>query len=151
MSVSWASDDDRLWSELQEAVRQADAVPPELRAAARGAFTWRTIDAELLELAEDAALTGVTAVRGQDGDGRRTLEFRGTDLSISIELAAGGAAGQLLPAGPNRLTRSTPDGATTEVEVDESGFFRFPVAARETFRLQVEADGSSRVTPWVTP
>jgi hypothetical protein len=150
MSVSWADDDERLGAELQAAGREVDAVPPEFAAAARAAFTWRTVDAELLELAEDAALAGLPAVRGAETAERRVLEFRGTHLSITIELSPEHAEGQVLPAGSYPLTKADLDGTTVEVEVDDSGFFGFSVSVQESFRLQLEVDGSAYVTPWVT-
>ena len=54
--------DDDLLRELGRVVTAADPVPPEVIAAAKASFTWRTIDAELAELAFDSLLDdeGVT-------------------------------------------------------------------------------------------
>jgi hypothetical protein len=149
--MSWADDDDRLWQELQEATRQGGAVPPDHLTAARAAFTWRTVDAELLALTEEAAAVGA-AVRGAETTERRVLEFRGAEVTIALELAGDHAEGQLLPAGAAgyRLSKATVEGETEEVEVDASGYFSFPVRDRDTFRLRLEVDGAAHVTEWVT-
>ena len=48
-------DDDALLAALRRIPRHADPVPGPVLEAARGSFTWRTIDAELAELAYDSA------------------------------------------------------------------------------------------------
>ena len=64
----WSDDD--LMAELAEAVAEEDAVTDRRREAARAAFTWRSVDAELMELLHDSALEAGAAVRGAgDPDG----------------------------------------------------------------------------------
>ncbi|HST65765.1 MAG TPA: hypothetical protein VLM05_11305, partial [Mycobacteriales bacterium] len=48
-----SAEDARLLAELGAAVRDGQAVPERFRAAARAAYGWRTVDAELAELLED--------------------------------------------------------------------------------------------------
>jgi hypothetical protein len=149
VSESW-SDDERLWAELSDAAREAEDVPSEWRAAASGAFAWRTVDAELLALAEESA--GAT-VRGDTTVERRVLEFRGSTVGLVLELGPEGAEGQLLASvrGVRRLTRTPLDAEPEEVAVDASGYFSFPVRAAETFRLRLDVGGSAHVTEWITP
>jgi hypothetical protein len=56
-------DDDELMAHLKVAADRLDPMPPEVRASAVAAFTWRDIDAELemlmLELSDDGELAGV--------------------------------------------------------------------------------------------
>ena len=68
------SDDDELMAVLAEAVAEADAVTDRRREAAQAAFTWRHVDAELMELLHDSALEAGAAVRGA-GDPGRLLSF----------------------------------------------------------------------------
>jgi hypothetical protein len=149
VSVVATDDDEVLWQELQQATREPDAVPPEFAAAARAAFTWRTVDAELLRLTEDAAMLEATRAAGTTE--RRVLEFAGAQLSVTVELSSGLAEGQVLPPGSGRVAKATLDGASVEVEVDDSGYFRFAVGDQETFRLQLATEGAAYVTQWVTP
>ena len=53
--------DDDVQELVGRALRESDPVPEHVLAAARGAFTWRTIDQELADLVFDSAteLTGV--------------------------------------------------------------------------------------------
>ena len=51
--------DDELLAELRAAIAEADLVTDRQREAARAAFTWRTVDAELAELLHDSALEAV--------------------------------------------------------------------------------------------
>ena len=56
--MSGEHEDDRLVEELRRVAALVDPVPPRVLDAARGSFTWRTIDAELAELAFDSARPG---------------------------------------------------------------------------------------------
>jgi len=58
-------DDETLLRDLGDAVADSRAVSETARAAARAAFTWRTIDEELLELDHDSESAGLL-VRGVD-------------------------------------------------------------------------------------
>lgn len=128
---------------LRALFAQADPVPPLLDEAARAAFAWRTIDAELAELLEDAAL-----VRG--GDGPRQLSFEAPSLGIELEVVATGArsrrvTGQLLPAEPATVRVERPGTDVSEVAADELGRFELELPAG-VVRLLV-----GRVaTDWVT-
>ena len=147
--TSWTDDDEELWRELRTAVHESDAVDPRHVAAARAAFSWRTVDAELLMLS-DAAESDAALVRGSDpAEGRFSL-FLGATTSIELELADGHAIGQVLPVRACRLVKGSVDGEVAEIDVDDTGFFRFRVSDREKFRLHLEADGKAHVTQWVT-
>jgi hypothetical protein len=89
-------DDDRLLAELREAVAEADQVTDRQREAARAAFTWRTVDAELAELLHDSALES-TAVRGAD-DAARTLSFVSGPITLEVEIDGDTVMGQVVGA-----------------------------------------------------
>ena len=82
--------DDALQELLGLALRQADPVPEHVLAAARGAFTWRTIDQELADLVFDSA-TELMGVR--DHGGTRQLTFQAPGLEIEVMVADPDARG----------------------------------------------------------
>ena len=78
--------DDELMAALGEAVAEADAVSDRRREAARAAFTWRTVDAELAELLHDSALDAGAAVRRRRATSRGTLSFGSGGLALEVEV-----------------------------------------------------------------
>jgi len=85
--------DDELAGIVEEAVVPDRDVPQEWRDAARAAYTWRTIDHELMALTHDSCSDEVGAVRRED-DGR-TMAFTGGGLTLEIEVSEGRILGQL--------------------------------------------------------
>ena len=148
-------DDDELEQELRRAERLLDPVPARLIGGAVEMFGWRTIDAELAELAFDSAdAQSAATVRGSDQP--RLLTFGAGELSVELELtgtAAGrGITGQLIPGqqagieiriGGQRYTATADASGRFEVTAPGSG----PISLR--FRL---ADPASPqiVTEWVS-
>src|SRR4051812_8339191 len=104
-------------TELRALFSRVDPVPPLLDEAARGAFTWRTVDAELAELMRDSADAtseeeAGLLVRG-GGHGPRQLSFESPRLGIELEVVATGPSsrrldGQLLPPGTATVTVERP-------------------------------------------
>jgi hypothetical protein len=94
-------DDTRLEEELRELAARLEPVPDRLVQAALDAYAWRTVDAELAELAFDSLADQDEAalVRGQQQE--RLLSFRARGLTIEVEVSAAGPArrliGQLVP------------------------------------------------------
>ena len=92
-------------AELRAIFGHLDPVPQLLEDAARAAFTWRTVDAELAELMRDSAEAASeeeagVLVRGRHGP--RQLSFESPQLGIELEVTETGPrerrlAGQLLP------------------------------------------------------
>ncbi len=87
--------------ELRQAGQLLDPVPARLMADAVEMFSWRTIDAELAELAFDSAgAQAAAAVRGAEPP--RLLTFEAAELSIELELTGKAAeraiTGRLIPA-----------------------------------------------------
>ncbi len=90
--------DDQLLAELRTAIEQNDPPPERLSTIAKAALTWRTIDAELAELAFDSTrdLAGV-----RDQTLQRQITFETADLEIEImvvDTASRRLVGQLVPA-----------------------------------------------------
>jgi hypothetical protein len=128
------SDDTVLLAELR-AAGALDPVPADAIAAARAAFVWRTIDAELAELTYDSLLEGeeekeLAGVRGPAT--ARSLTFASDDLTVELDASAVGAGrrlvGQLVPPQPGEV-EVRHAGGTVTVPADELGRFSADVAA----------------------
>jgi len=145
--------DDDLLALLGRAVAEDAAVPERRRAAARAAFGWRSVDAELAALLHDSALEEGAAVRSS-GAGPRTLSFEDDGTTLELEHDGAGAGGELLgevvgvPGAVVRLERA--DAEPVAVRADASGFFRVEGVGTGPVRVVVELDGRALTTPWVT-
>ncbi len=149
-------DDDALMSLLGQAVAESDAVSERRRAAARGAFTWRSVDDELAELLHDSALDAGAAVRSS-GAGPRSLAFGRSGLTLEVEVdgdqllvevVAEGAAADA--EGPAVVRLQRPDADDVVETADAAGFLRFAEVGTGAVRFVVERGGWSLTTPWVT-
>ncbi len=110
--MSFSTDDEGLMEELARAVAQTEAVPDHRRNAARAAFTWRTIDEELLALTHDSLELADAAVRGALDV--RTLGFESDGLSLEIEVDGDRVFGQVLDAEVDEVVvESTDSGSQT--------------------------------------
>jgi hypothetical protein len=145
---------------LRDALRLTDGVPPEVVAAAKESFTWRTIDAELAELSYDSLLTGELAgTRGQVDV--RTLSFEFGPLTVEIEVEDAPAAsrcrlvGQVAPRVPVSVEVHHVEVSTPIVtQPDPLGRFSFDDVERGPVRLLLRfapAEGPAMLlTEWVT-
>jgi hypothetical protein len=148
-SPNW-SDDDELLLDLRRAL--ADAPEDDLVVeAARAAFAWRTVDAdlELAQLVHDSYVDDVGRTRGPEQDRPRTLSFQGTAQGVDIELGDSMIDGQLVPPRVAEVTLMTVDGAFATTTTDEVGCFVLPRPPRGPVRLECSADGSRMATQWV--
>ena len=103
MRGGWTRDDAGLEWALTEAVLAARAVPPQFRVAARAAYDWRTLDAELATLTRDCATVPWTRRTGREDVAElRDLTFVAADLTVEVELGAERLLGQVVPPGPGR-------------------------------------------------
>lgn len=120
--------DDDLLSQLRAVVGRVDPVPPDVVAAARAGFIWRTIDAELAQLTGDSVLDAdrMATVRGAGPTAPELLTFEAEGLTVELEAVAGPGGlrllGQLVPAQPGRV-EIRHAGGTTAVEADDLGRF----------------------------
>ena len=137
---------------LRRIVALADPVPISIDVAARGAFSWRTVDAELAELAHDSALASqaeLMLVRGAASG--RTLSFDCDGISIEVSIESGRLIGQLSPGSPVPVVLVRDGGEERRAEADAQGRFAFDGVASGIARLWVLRRGSAPVvTPWVT-
>lgn len=155
--------DDGLVAELALAVRaEVEADDPGLqrmRAAARGAFAWRTIDDELamLVLAYDSGLDRELVVRGGPAAGAlatRTLVFESgaqpgfPPLALEVELGAVRLVGQLVPAQRATLALHEAGGSTAEITVDDLGCFVTDRPRARLVRLTLVVEAGRLTTGW---
>ena len=116
--------DDDLLAELRDIAARMDSVPDEVVAAARSAFAWRTMDAELAELVEDAQDKQLLGVRSDDLS--TLLSFESPALGVEVEVLVAGSRrrllGQLVPGQPGRVEVRHAAGRI-EVPADEVGRF----------------------------
>src|SRR4051812_20931806 len=117
-------------NELRKVFAHMDPVPPLLDDAARAAFGWGSVDAEIAELMRDSAASeeeaGAALVRGAEGP--RRLSFESPRLGIEIEVTATGprerrVAGQLLPPKSATVTVERPGEDGLSVQSDDLGRF----------------------------
>ena len=144
--MSSSTDDEGLMEELARALTQVTEVPDHRREAARAAFSWRTIDEELLALTHDSLELADAAVRGALDV--RTLGFESDGLSLELEVDGDRVFGQVLDAQVVEVVvESVEDGSQT-VPIDPSGVFSVVVPTGPV-RISVVVDGVARRTPWI--
>jgi len=161
-------DDDELLAELRMLFAEADPVDPMIFQQARLAYGWRTIDADLAELAYDSLADRDVMAALRDGgltaSGPRLLGF-GTDLtgedddavSVEVEVVSDGAGavllGQIVPPGPAtvQVARLGPAGRSGQtVRADPLGRFRIAPAPTGPARLRIETGDRVVETSWVS-
>jgi hypothetical protein len=151
MNGSFRHGDDELLDTLRSAVNEPGEVPPEVLAAANGAFAWRTIDAELAALVEEswAGHDSLVGVRSAE-PGDRTLVFRAADTVLEVDVSDDALVGQIDPARSGSVVLECPDGTTATAEIDELGWFTVQSRFSGMVRLRCAPDSApSFVTEWV--
>lgn len=136
--------DDELAAELAAALADRRA-PREVTEAAKGLFTWRTIDAELAALVDDS-LVDEGAALTRAAERLRSVTFEAGEIAILLEIdaAADRIVGQLEPGSAATVRVGSGD----TVAADELGRFiaALPPAAGP-LELRVEfPDGRTVVT-----
>src|SRR4051794_24439375 len=143
--MPFSTDDERLMHELGRALDQVP-VPDHRREAARAAFTWRTIDEELLALTHDSLELADAAVRGTLDV--RTLGFESDGLSLELEVDGDRVFGQVLEADVDQVIVESADDGSQTAPVDPSGVFSLVVPTGPV-RFGVSVGGVLRRTPWI--
>ena len=149
-------DDEGLLAELRQALSEYRAVPPEFVAAAKSAYTWRNIDAELAQLSYDSACQHApnraeTASVRAEAASIRALTFASAHLSIELEVMDDSLFGQILPAQAAIVEVQARTDAETEISTDEIGCFTIHPIPRSPFRLCCRVAARIGVlTGWLT-
>ncbi|HVM00140.1 MAG TPA: hypothetical protein VM324_12685 [Egibacteraceae bacterium] len=123
-----AADQDRLSEELRALASRVDPPPGVLVEAARAAFSWRTLDAELAELVYDSVADERLALALRSSPTElRLLTFTVDDVTVEVEVAVQGTlrrlVGQVVPMQPARIEICHGSGVAT-AQADEIGRFR---------------------------
>lgn len=147
--------EERLFEELTALVRRADRPPADVLAAARGSYTWRTIDAELAELTYDSLLDDDALAGVRSGAQPRQVTFESGDITIELEIgiAHGGRriVGQLVPTQVAEIEIRHPAGEQS-VQADELGRFTADILAigPVSFACRLKTDGEKTITTdWI--
>ena len=151
-------DDDATLEELRALFTRTDPVPERLDEAARSAYTWRTIDAELAELMADSADAldeSAPALRSATV-GPRMLSFETPRVAIEAEVSAVGPrarrlVGQIIPPVAATMTLEQ-GGVRLETVADELGRFAFDDLGAGPARLRATLPGGGMeiATPWTS-
>ena len=149
MREAW--DDEQLLASLREAERARRAVPAGFVQAAKTAYAWHNIDAELAQLTYDSQRDDARSatVRSETAS-VRALTFTSASVTIELEVTGHSVLGQLSPAQEGTIEAQTSAGATTVTLVDEIGCFSVDPKPASPFRLRCRtADGADVVTGWI--
>jgi hypothetical protein len=125
----------------------ADACERMMRAA-RSAYIWRTVDAELEHLSVASDTVPEAAVRSHVRS--RIVRFRGKNVTLEVEIGDDVIVGQVYPTQSGLVTLSPASGPATEVSTDGMGCFTIERPTDGPFRLRCDTPDSSVVTDWIT-
>jgi hypothetical protein len=145
-------DDEELLAALRQALAERQAVPPEFVEAAKNAFAWHNIDAELAELTYDSSRDAEPApsTRAETAS-IRALTFTSAHLTIELEVTHDSLLGQIVPAQPGSIKVQLRDGAESTVPADEIGRFTIRPMPAGTFRLHCKTSADAdALTNWIT-
>ena len=143
-------DDEALALELSELLRDAAPHIDEATRRAKGAFTWRTIDEDLLtaELTFDSSQRAEPALtRGSDGG--RVMVFSVELKSVEIEVLTDRVVGQFTPASSGQVEVEGDGGVVATVPVDDLGFFVITPSPTGVVRFRCTTPSTRLVTDWV--
>jgi hypothetical protein len=142
--------DEMLAQELAEALREIRPHLDEVANRARGAFTWRTIDEDLLtaELMFDSTQqTEPSLTRGTDSG--RVMVFSADLKSVEIEVLSDRVVGQFIPSSSGEVEVEGDHGVVATVPVDDLGFFVIVPVPTGVVRLRCTTPTTRLVTEWV--
>lgn len=140
MTDGW--DDEELLAALRQALAARRAVPPEFVAAAKNAFAWHNIDAELAQLTYDSVHgPEVAAHTRAESASIRALTFTSARLVIELEVTEDTLLGQVVPAQAATIEVQANAEAERQFDTDEIGCFTIQPIPRGSFRLRCRAAG----------
>ena len=144
-------DDDQLLAALKGALSARYAVPDEFVEAAKNAFAWHNIDAELAQLTYDSTsgLESAALATRSDTAAIRELTFTSPHLTIELEVTEDSLLGQVIPAQAATIEIQSPAGGAAVLSSDEVGFFSVEPIPAGPFRLRCRAAGIDVITAWV--
>jgi len=145
-------DDEELLAALGEALAERQAVPPEFVQAAKNAFAWHNIDAELAQLTYDSSRDAdlEPSTRAETAS-IRALTFTSAHVTIELEVTQDSLLGQIVPPQPATITVQPREATETTVSADEIGRFSIRPIPAGQFRLHCRtAINADALTGWFT-
>jgi hypothetical protein len=143
--------DDELLEALRRAVTARAAVPADFVAAAKHAFAWHNIDAELAQLTYDSRDANLALATRTEAASIRALTFTSGRLTIELEVAQDSLVGQIVPAQPAEITVLPRTGSEIVFAADEIGCFSVEPIPQGQFRLRCRTSaGVETMTGWIT-
>jgi hypothetical protein len=143
--------DEELLEALQRAVSARAAVPADFVAAAREAFAWHNIDAELARLTYDSRTAEHALTTRTEAASIRALTFTSGRLTIELEVAQDSLVGQIVPAQPAVISVLPRAGDEIVITADEIGCFSVEPIPIGQFRLRCRTSaGVETMTGWIT-
>jgi hypothetical protein len=141
-------DNEQLMAALRQSLAASQDVPPEAIAAARSAYAWRNVDAELAQLSYDSSRDRDLALSRQSETATiRALTFVSANLTIELEASEDSLLGQVVPIQQGSVQVQASTGDVTTVTLDELGCFTVQPIPATAFRLHCRtADGSDMLT-----
>jgi hypothetical protein len=150
-AVSAGLTDDELLEALRRAVSARAAVPADFVAAAKDAFAWHNIDAELARLTYDSRDAEHALATRTEAASIRALTFTSGRLTIELEVAQDSLVGQIVPAQPAVISVLPRSGNELVIEADEIGCFAVQPIPAGQFRLRCRTSaGVETMTGWIT-
>lgn len=136
--------------ELAEALEDVRPHLEGVAGRAKGAFTWRTIDEDLLraELTYESGLS-LTPSALRDETANRVLMFQAEPASVEIEVLSDRVVGQLTPQTAGVVEVESEGDAVVTVPIDEFGFFIIEPVPSGVVRLRCTTPTTRLVTDWV--
>jgi hypothetical protein len=143
--------DDELLEALRRAVSAREAVPPDFVAAAKEAFAWHNIDAELARLTYDSRDAEHALVTRTEAASIRALTFTSGRLTIELEVTQDSLVGQIVPAQPAVISVLPRVGDELVITADEIGCFSVEPIPVGQFRLRCRTSANvETMTGWIT-
>jgi hypothetical protein len=145
-------DDEALLADLAEALRETRAHAAGVAARGKGAFTWRTIDEELLtaQLSFDSDhAPAASSRRAEPAGDSRVLVFTTQLRSVEVEVLPDRILGQFIPPASGDVEVEDEHGVVATVEVDELGFFLIEPVPSGLVRLRCTTPTTRMVTAWI--
>ncbi len=143
--------DEALFAALRQAIRTRQAVPPEFVEAAKSAFAWRNIDAELAQLTYDSTQAPAAAAPMRaEAASIRALTFTSPRLTVELEVTEDSLLGQIVPAQAAMIEVQTREGAESAAPSDEIGCFSVHPIPHGPFRLRCRTGDIDVLTGWIT-
>ncbi len=125
-----------------------EPVPDHVLEAAKAAYTWRTIDAELATLSFDSAVTGAVGARADRATRELTFEADGGEVEVAVG-TDGAVVGQIVPPQPATVEVIGPDGAVVVV-TDDDGRFLIDEVPRGPVCFEIVTAAGHRIrTDWI--